>query len=269
MSVDLAALLVDLDAETDDLIGIVTADGDLDQVLSRPTPALPWTVGDTIGHLWFFDREAHRAATDPEEFTAGLTALVDDVDGYMQRAGAAAGALGVRVLPSWRQERSALVAALAGVPADRKVPWYGPPMSAASAATARLMETWAHGQDVADALGVVRVPTDRLRHICHLGFRTRDFSYAVRGRRPPDGPVRLELTSPDGEPWTFGPDEAADVIAGSGLDFALLVTQRRLVEDLDLAITGPLAAEWAAIAQVFAGAPSITDPSRAGLAATR
>jgi uncharacterized protein (TIGR03084 family) len=115
------------------------------------------------------------------------------------------------------------------------------------------MEYWAHGQDVVDGLGAIREPTDRLRHICHLGVRTRGFSYVNRGLAVPDGGVRVELTAPDGSSWTYG--EGEDRVTGSALDFCLLVTQRRHREDTGLVATGPLAEEWLDIAQCFAGPP--------------
>jgi len=131
--------------------------------------------------------------------------------------------------------------------------------------TARLMETWAHGQDIADALGVRRTPTDRLRHIAHLGVVTRGFSYTVRGREPSQAPVYVALTAPSGGEWTWGEASAADRVSGPALDFCLLVTQRRMLDELDLTVIGDAAAEWMAIAQAFAGGPTDTDPSRAGL----
>ncbi|NEC84228.1 TIGR03084 family protein, partial [Streptomyces sp. SID7958] len=141
------------------------------------------------------------------------------------------------------------------VPSGVRVPWYGPPMSAASMATARLMETWAHGLDVADALGVERAPTARLRHIARLGVRTRDFAYAVHGLTPPAEPFRVELTAPGGELWTYGPEDAAQRVTGPGLDFCLLVTQRAHRADLALTAVGPDADRWLDIAQAFAGPP--------------
>ncbi len=266
MAVDLDGLFADLRAETEDLLALVHSQGPLDEVMAAATPAVGWTVGDTLGHLWFFDREARRAAEVPEEFSAALPELIADADGYMTRALSAAAKLGPRVVPTWRDEREAMIQALSRVPAGTRIPWYGPPMSPASSATARLMETWAHGQDVADALGVRRQPTDRLRHICHLGVRTREFSYIVRGLPPPTGDVFVSLTPPGGGPeWTFGSPAATDRIAGPALDFCLLVTQRRTLADLSLRVEGAAAQEWAAIAQAFAGADTLTDPSRAGL----
>ena len=49
-----------------------------------------------------------------------------------------------------------------------RVKWAGPPMSVRSSVTARLMETWAHGQAVYDALGLVREDTDRIKARTHL-----------------------------------------------------------------------------------------------------
>jgi uncharacterized protein (TIGR03084 family) len=117
------------------------------------------------------------------------------------------------------------------------------------------METWAHGQDVADTLGVTREPTDRLRHVAHIGVRALPFSFVLRERPVPDAPVRVELVAPSGESWTWGPEDAADRVTGPALDFCLLVTQRRHRDDTALEVTGPVATEWATIAQAFAGVP--------------
>ena len=127
-------------------------------------------------------------------------------------------------------------------------------MSAASSLTARIMETWAHTQDIADALGVTRKATPRLRHVAHIGVGARAFSYAVHGKTPPAAPVRVELTGPDGTLWTWGPQDAESRVTGPALDFCLLVTQRRHRDDVALGIDGPAAAEWMTIAQAFAGA---------------
>jgi uncharacterized protein (TIGR03084 family) len=129
-------------------------------------------------------------------------------------------------------------------------------MSVASSATARLMETWAHGQDIADALGATREPTGRLRHIAHLGVSTRGFTFALRQRPVPGTPVRVELAAPGGGTWAWGPDGAPDRVTGPAVDFCLVVTQRRNLADTSLTVTGPAAAEWMAIAQAFAGLPT-------------
>ena len=257
---DMTALLDDLAAEHADLDALTTG---VD--LGRQTPAAGWTIGDTIAHLWFFDREATTALVDPEAFAAVLKEAIENPDGYMARTLGEGKALGGELPQVWRQTRADLLAALRAADPQTKVPWFGPPMSPASFATARLMEYWAHGQDVADALDQQRPPTDRLRHICHLGVRTRGFSYAVRGLAAPDTDVFVALTGPSGETWTWGGDSSTDRVSGTALDFCLVVTQRRHVADTDLAVTGPAATEWMSIAQAFAGGPTLTDDTRHSL----
>jgi uncharacterized protein (TIGR03084 family) len=126
-------------------------------------------------------------------------------------------------------------------------------MGAASMATARLMETWAHGLDVADTLGVSVPPSPRLKSIAHLGVRTRDFAFSVHGLTPPVEPFRVELTAPDDDLWTWGPEDAAQRVVGTALDFCYLVTQRRPRATLDVEAHGTDAQTWLGIAQAFAG----------------
>ncbi|MFB7909208.1 TIGR03084 family metal-binding protein [Kitasatospora sp. NPDC056076] len=254
----LHGLLADLRAESAVLDGLVAGLSAADW--AAPTPAEGWTVAHQIAHLAWTDDWTALATRDPESFTASLggrftqllAAGADPVeDGAREGAAAEPAAL----LARWRAGRSQVQAALAAAPADVRLPWFGPPMKPASMATARLMETWAHGQDVADALGTTREPTDRLRHIAHLGLRTLGFAFAAHGLPAPQRPVRLELTAPDGGSWAFGPTDAMDVVTGPALDFCLLVTQRRHRDDLALTATGPIATIWLPIAQTFAGPP--------------
>jgi uncharacterized protein (TIGR03084 family) len=154
--------------------------------------------------------------------------------------------------------------ALAAVPDGSRLEWYGPPMSVRSFVTARLMETWAHGQDVVDGLGLpidARPPSDRLGHIAFLGCATRGWSYTVRGATAPDVAVRVELVLPSGAPFEHGDASAPDRVTGDALDFVLVVTQRRNVADTALAVKGDAAREWMSIAQCFAGAPTLPPPA--------
>jgi uncharacterized protein (TIGR03084 family) len=125
-------------------------------------------------------------------------------------------------------------------------------MAARSFLTARLMETWAHGQDVVDAVGAPRTPTARLRHVAHIGVRARPFSYLVNQLPMPDRPVYVALDAPDGSVWEWG-EPAADSVRGPALDFCLVVTQRRHLADARLVIEGDAAREWMGFAQAFAG----------------
>ena len=142
------------------------------------------------------------------------------------------------LLERWREDRRRLVDHARTVDPRARVPWYGPAMGARSFITARLMETWAHGQDVADALGVERTPTDRLRHVAHIGVGARAFSYLANGREPSQAPVRVELVAPSGDTWSWGPEDAADRVTGPALGFCLLVTQRRHRDDVGLDCRG-------------------------------
>jgi uncharacterized protein (TIGR03084 family) len=129
------------------------------------------------------------------------------------------------------------------------------------------METWTHGQDVAEALGRVRKPTDRLRHVAHLGVRTREFSYLVHGRDAPPGRIEVVLASPSGQLWTWEigetvAGEPSEFVVGEALDFCLVVTQRRNIADTRLVVTGQNAGDWMSLAQAFAGPPGPGRPAR-------
>jgi uncharacterized protein (TIGR03084 family) len=252
-----AALRADLAAESRDadgmLAGLEAADWE------RATPAEGWAVRDQVSHLAWVDDAAVTALTDPERFRAETAAMLAATGAGRDPADRVArglrGRTAAELLAWFRASRARLLDTFGQADPATRAPWYGPSMSAASSATARLMETWAHGQDIADALGVERTATARLRHIAHLGVRTRDFAYANRGLATPDRPVRVVLTAPDGGTWAWGPDDAADQVTGPALDFCLAVTQRRNLADTALTLTGPAATEWMGIAQAFAGPP--------------
>jgi uncharacterized protein (TIGR03084 family) len=249
-----APMVADLRAESDDLDALVAplaADR-----WAEPTPSPGWSIAHQIGHLLWTDRVALTAVTDEAGFADLLAAAMTDPVGFVD---AGADELAARppaeLLADWRVTRGRLHDELLTVADGRKLPWFGPPMSAASMATARLMETWAHGLDVADALGVKRPPTDRLRSIAHLGVRTRDFAFSVNNLAPPTEPFLVELRGPGGDTWSWGPPDAAQRVMGSAEDFCYLVTQRRALSSLDVTAVGDDARRWLEIAQAFAGPP--------------
>ncbi len=247
-------LVADMVAEGESLDALVA---DLDEgAWATATPAVGWTIAHQIGHLRWTDQVATVSATDPDAFGEILATAAADPIGFVDAAaGTATTQPPHELLEQWRSARAGLASALVAVPTGTKLTWFGPPMSAASMATARIMETWAHGLDVADALGVVPEPTLRIRAIAHIGVRTRDFSFIVNGRTPPSDEFRVELTAPDGSTWTWGPDDATNRVTGPAVDFCQLVTQRRASADLDLTVHGDGAAQWIGIAQCFAGPP--------------
>jgi uncharacterized protein (TIGR03084 family) len=256
----LPGLLGDLALESADLDDLVA---DLsDEEWARPTPAAGWTIAHQIAHLAWTDDQALLAVRSPEDFSAAMrrasSSTVDAVDAAAQEGARARPA---ELLARWRAGRAALAEALEQLPEGTRIPWYGTSMSSASMATARLMETWAHGQDVADALDVTRDPSDRLRHVAHLGVRTRDYSFAVNGMAPPREDFRIELVAPSGELWAWGPVEATQRLTGDGRSFAMLVTQRIHRDDADLLAQGDDVERWLRIAQAFAGPPGTGRPA--------
>lgn len=249
-----APIVADLRAESDELDALVA--GLPAQRWADPTPAPGWTVAHQIGHLLWTDRVALTAVTDETRFAHEVEAAAADPAGFVDKGADELAALApADLLADWRTTREQLHEALLTVPAGRKLPWFGPPMSALSMATARLMETWAHGLDVADALGVRRPATERLRSIAHLGVRTRDYAFVVNNLTPPAEPFLVELRGPGGDTWTWGPADAAQRVTGSAEDFCFLVTQRRPLSTLDITAHGPDAQHWLQIAQAFAGPP--------------
>lgn len=260
----LASLLEDLEAE-EAVLDLLVAGLDPDD-WDAPTPAEEWTVRDQISHLAFSEELAALAATDSGRFGERLAQLLGDLDRAEAEPQARGRSMEIEALLDWwRHERACTVEALRDRGDRDRIPWVTGEMSAVSFATARLMETWAHGQDVTDAVGATRPPSPRLRHIAHLGVATRGFSYQVRGLPVPDADVRVELVAPDGSTWSWGPEDAPDRVSGPAEDFCLVVTQRRNVADTGLQASGAGAAEWLSIAQAFAGPPGTGRAPRQGV----
>jgi len=244
------AIVGDLDDEGAALDAVV---GGLDAAgAATATPAAGWDVRDTIAHLAGASWLAAVALTEPDAFAdrlagAGRPPAPTAWDGVLTR---------------WRTERARVVAGLRSADPHDRFPWIAGPMSARSFAAAQLMETWAHGVDVAAALGVPYPATARLRHIARLGIRTRPFTFAQHGIALPDGEVRVVLDAPGGRVvWTWG-QSTTDVVRGDALDFCLVVTQRRHVDDSALEVSGDDARAWMEIAQAFAGPPTVAPRDR-------
>lgn len=233
---------------------------------AAPSHFYGWSAWDEIAHLCFFDQTGLLSATDAEAFARDTAALLAQL-GRGQQISAIAreryGHLdGPQLLAHWEPIAERLVDALAGLDPKARLPWYGPPMSARSFATARLMETWAHGQDVWDTVGRRRPVGPRLRHVAHIGVTTYGWSFVNRKLPVPAAQPYVELAPPRGGPaWTWGDPAATEFVRGPAEDFCLLVTQRRNLADTALQYSGGAAAEWLAIAQCFAGEPASAPPA--------
>ena len=256
----LEQVLADLTAEGDQLDGWV-ADLPIQEWGAVTTPE-GWTVAHQVGHLAWTDETSLAAVTDAEAFGALLKEAAQDPTGYVDTAADTWAAKPVpMLLDAWRAGRAGLADALRAVPDGERVPWFGPPMSPTSMASARFMETWAHAHDVAETFGIEVPRTDRVRHVCHLGVRTRGFAYVMRGEEPPTSEVRVELTAPSGETWTWGEEGAEQRVTGDAWDFALLATRRRHRDDVGVRAEGADSDRWLDVVQAFAGLPG-TDPKR-------
>ncbi|MDH4171987.1 MAG: TIGR03084 family metal-binding protein [Acidimicrobiia bacterium] len=252
-------ILADLLAEQASLDEIVAGLDPEQWELATASPR--WSVTDQIAHLSYFDRAAAIAIEDPDRFRTERDRLLAAAGGgneavdELTLSDVRAQSVGDR-LTTWRSGRAALEQAAAGLADDARVPWYGPPMGAKSFLTARLMECWAHGQDIVDAVHAERLPTDRLRHIAQLGCITRGWTYINRGEVVPEDDVRVDLLGPSGAMWSWGSEDATNRVSGTALDFCLVTTQRRHVADTDLAAVGRHATDWLSKAQAFAGPPT-------------
>jgi len=216
-----------------------------------------WRIRDEISHIAFFDGTARLAATDAPGFTKHIEEILSDLVSFDKQPLNEGNKLTTSELMEWwRRERSQLVSALESLGPKTRIPWYGPPMSALSFATARIMETWAHGQDIVDILGISRKPTMRLSHIAHLGVRTMGWSFSNRSMDAPQEPVYVALKSPDGDMWTWGAKDAQNSVSGTAEDFCLIVTQRRHFKDTNIKTVGDVAEKWMIHAQAFAGPPA-------------
>lgn len=244
-------LLPDLRDEGDELEAVVTANSD---AWRRPTAAPGWTIAHQISHLEWTDNLLLTALREPNRFAelvvqmpVPFTAAVD--------AAAASGALRDEpaAIRAWKRSRSEVLEELSARNPRDRVPWLDTTMSVRSAATARLMETWAHGQDITDGLGIRRMPSGRLRHVAHLAVSTRNYSFALHGLPAPTEEFRVELAGPSGQQWEWGPSDALERVTGSALDFCLLAVRRRSKAEVKLSAVGWQADTWLTVIQAFAG----------------
>lgn len=256
---DVSEVRADLIAEQEALDAIMRKAKPEQWSLQTASPG--WSVADQIAHLTYFDNTAAMAITDEDGFKASIEVLMNAEDSDALTMGPYRTMSSDELLDAWRANREVLANASASLSNDTRVIWYGPSMGAKSFLTARLMECWAHGQDIVDTLGVDRQPSDRLRHVAQIGFITRGWTYMNRRLDIPEGDVQAVLTSPSGETLQFGDPDAAESVKGSVEDFCMVVTQRRHLDDTALEAT-PLARDWLEKAQAFAGAA--TDGPAAG-----
>lgn len=257
---------IDFRDESDALHALLAPLSDAD--FARPTGFKGWTIDDILRHLHFWNAAAALSLRDEPRFLelmgrvmpgleTGLRAVED------RELGSATGpSTGRRLLALWHDTCHDTARLFADTDPKRRLKWAGPDMSARSSITARLMETWAHGQAAYDLLGVERVDTDRIQNIVVLGVNTYGWAFSNRRLAVPQPAPHLRLTAPSGAVWTFNPASETDLVEGLATEFCQVVTQTRHLADTRLRVVGPTATQWMAIAQCFAGPPM--EPPRPG-----
>lgn len=234
--------------------------------LNEPTLFKDWTINDVVGHLYMFDHAAMISLNEPKKFDAFLEPLsrgLSEGKTFLQMQQPWLGDLTGRALfDTWRDGSVKMAKAYEVADPKARLAWAGPSMSARSSITARQMETWAHGHEVFDALGLQREENDRIYNICHMGVATFGWAFINRKMDPPAQAPAVILTAPTGAVWEWNTENTSDVVQGSALDFARVVTQTRSFEDTSLQLKGDVAASWMRIAQCFAGPP--IDPPKKG-----
>ena len=251
---------LDLREEGDALYDLLSTLDDADW--ARSTPFKNWTVNDVIAHLHTTDRVAALALRDAD----GFRTMVREGERAIWIGGAGDGrsdlANGPDLRERWYGYLGELCDLLDEVDPATRVPWFGPDMGARMFATARQMETWAHGQDIFDLLQERRTNTDRIKNIAVIGVRTFGWTFANRGLDIPSDAPYVRLTAPSGAVWTWNEPSETSRVEGSAVEFCHVVTQGRNVADTDLTVVGDTASGWMAIAQCFAGGPE--DPPAPG-----
>jgi uncharacterized protein (TIGR03084 family) len=238
------------------------AEADFEQV----TQFKGYTIGDVVGHLHHWNQAADLSLRDAAGFQAFYKQVVEGLGrglGLPRIADEWLGGLrGRALLAEWRAFYEKMAESFAAADPKARVPWAGPSMSLRSSITARLMETWAHGQEVYDALGVERVNGDRIQNIAVLGVNTFGWTFLNRKLEPPKLVPAVRLTAPSGAIWEWNPENRSDRVEGSAAEFCQVVTQVRALGDTQLRVTGETAQRWMSIAQCFAGPAA--DPPKPG-----
>lgn len=235
------------------LFGVIS-EGDLPP--DEPTLFKEWTTDNILRHLHFWNGAAKLSLEDSDGFQTLLADALPVIAAKGMRAyedARLAEFSGEDLCQAWLTEAEETAAKFRSADPDRRLPWAGPPMSARSSISARLMETWAHGQAIYDAAGRVREDTDRIYPIAELGVRTFGWTYQVRGEDKPGTKPHVRLTSPSGDIWAFNDKRDDERIEGLATDFCQVVTQTRNIADVGLEVMGDVATDWMGKAQCFAG----------------
>ncbi len=224
------------------------ADGCANDDWERPTRCEGWDVAAVLLHLAQTDEFATASAhgelgRHPHGFLGNRedqTVSVDDAAAAQVDVERAAGGDAIR--QRWHDASQGMRAAFDAGDPHQRVTWVSGQLSLQTLATTRLSECWIHTGDIASALDIDLQPTDRLRHIARLAWRTLPYAFE-RADTAMHGPVALELIGPNGERWSFDPDAPArTTIRGSAAEFCDVAARRVDPDATGLVGDGPDAA---------------------------
>ena len=261
---EIRVICADLERQHRELDHILTS---LDETRWQAvTPFYGWTLMDQVAHIAFFDHEALLAMENPDQFQLRAGPIMEVLKTGKSLKAHTNALLDIdapaTLLTFWREARTRMVRLLEAMDPKARIPWYGPDMGCLSFATGRLMEAWAHGQDVLDTLKIRPFQDNRLFHIAHLGISAFAWSFKIKQLPVPHTRPHVQLTSPSGKLWEWGDDSSTEKVRGDALSFCLVATQRRHVLDTPLEWEGEIVGRWLSIAQAFAGVSQ--EPPRPG-----
>ncbi|MEM7101283.1 MAG: TIGR03084 family metal-binding protein [Pseudomonadota bacterium] len=260
----LLAVVADLKEEGDGLYQLLK-DQDTG-IWTQVSSFKSWTVWDVVAHLHFSDYMALTSLSSGAAFKSLMKEIAEVrsarkyTDQWLSEDGHSI--TGPALLERWRNTFKDLCDALEAADPNERFVWVGPGMKARMFATARQMETWAHGWEVYDLLGLQRSHTDRIRNIATIGVRTYGWTFANRKLEVPQPEPYIELAAPSGDTWSFNDPASEHRVVGNAVEFCQVVTQVRNIADTQLQVSGDNAEAWMAVAQCFAGPPE--DPPLPG-----
>ena len=159
---------------------------------------------------------------------------------------------GEEIRQRWHDASETMRAVFRAGDPHTRVTWVAGKFSLQTLATTRLSECWIHTDDIADALGITLPPTDRLRFIARLAWRTLPYAFQ-RADLTMHGPVAMELIGPHGEQWRFDPDgPALTTIRGSATEFCEVAARRLDPAATSLVATGPDADDVLRLVRTYA-----------------
>jgi uncharacterized protein (TIGR03084 family) len=248
-------VIAPLAAQQDELSTLLAGLSDDDW--SAPTRCEGWDVADVVLHLVQTNEMAIGSATGRFDEVvaelgrgAGPAGSIDE--GAARLVDQHRGLAPADLLARWISGADRLQQALLSMDLSTRVPWVAGDLSARTLATTRLAETWIHTGDVAGAVGVPQPPSDRLRLIARLAWRTLPYAFSSAGLTLA-GPVAFRLTSPDGGPWDFLPDaQPTTIITGPAAELCAVAARRVEPSATSLHGDGPDADNVLALIRTYA-----------------